>query len=251
MSVETGRFARMVVGLGQAAPPPSALRFAVEFARLMRLDLFGLFVSDPKLASLAGFPLLREFRTLERRWRATAGSGISSDLDIAVAAARRTVDEACRIAGVANRFEVVQATAFDAVASRSNAADIILAAAGRAAESGDFASLERRVAAALGTEAAVLIMPDRIARGRGPVAAVETAEGEATMAVARAVATATGERLETVRLTGRSLSSPWGPAERLAERLIVLPRMKGDSTTGVTLAIRRKVPVLIARADMA
>ena len=53
MSLAHVEFTRIVLGLDQRALDRAALRFAADFAKLLQLDLVGLFAEDPSLAQLA------------------------------------------------------------------------------------------------------------------------------------------------------------------------------------------------------
>lgn len=242
MTASPAAFTRIVLGLDQGASDRSTIRFAADFARLLRLDLFGLFAEDPSLAQLAGLPSLREFRLLERQWRPIEGRSLSAELERCAATARQSFDEIARATGVARRFEVVRARAIEAIASVSGESDIILLAEPRAAVPLARESFAEIVTAALATPAGVLVVPNRIVRAQGPILAIgETAEDE-SVASAAAIAAAVHERFEVVAARDQGLSQRHG---RPAERMIVMTRQVGARVAPLSLIAGRRVPVLV------
>jgi hypothetical protein len=242
MTAPPAAFTRIVLGLDQAGSDRAAMRFAADFARLLRLDLFGLFAEDPSLARLVGLPSLREFRLLERQWRPIEGGSLSAELERCAATARQSFDEIARATGVARRFEVVRARVKEAIASVSGESDIILLAEPRAAVPLAFESFAEIVTAALATPAGVLVVPNRIARLHGSILAIgETAEDE-SVASAAAIAAAVHERFEVVAARDQELSHRPG---RPAERMIVMTRRVGARVAPLSLVAGRRVPVLV------
>jgi len=241
MTASSTAFTRIVLGLDQAGSDRAAMRFAADFARLLRLDLFGLFAEDPSLTQLAGLPTLREFRLLERQWRPIEGRSLSAELERCAATARQSFDEIAEAMGVARRFEVVHARAKEAIASVSGESDIILLAEPRAVPLAH-ESFAEIVTAALATPAGVLVVPRRIARVHGSILAIgDTAEDE-SVASAAAIAAAVHERFEVVTTRDRELSRRLG---RPAERMIVMTRRAGARVAPLSLVAGRRVPVLV------
>ena len=81
MSLANVEFTRIVLGLDQRALDRAALRFAADFAKLLQLDLVGLFAEDPSLARISEMPALREFRLLEKQWRSIEGRSLTISVD--------------------------------------------------------------------------------------------------------------------------------------------------------------------------
>jgi len=242
MTASAAAFTRIVLGLDQGASDRATIRFAADFARLLRLDLFGLFAEDPSLTQLAGLPSLREFRLLERQWRPIEGGSLSAELERCAATARQSFDEIAGAMGVARRFEVVHARVREAIASVSGESDIILLAEPRAAVPLAHESFAEIVTAALATPAGVLVVPHRIARVHGSILAIgETAEDE-SVASAAAIAAAVHERFEVVTTRDRELSRRLG---RPTERMIVMTRRAGARVAPLSLVAGRRVPVLV------
>lgn len=242
MTTTGAAFTRIVLGLDQSASDRSAIRFAADFARQLRLDLFGLFAEDPSLARLAGLPSLREFRLLERQWRPIEEGSLSAELERCAAMARQTFDEIAQAMGVVRQFEVVRARAREAIASVSRESDIILLAEPRAAVPLAHESFVEVVNAALATPAGVLVVPSQIARLRGSILAIGETGEDQSVASAAAIAAAVHERFEVLAAGDRALSQRLG---RPAERMIVMTRRAGVRVAPLSLVAGRRVPVLV------
>jgi len=244
MSLANVEFTRIVLGLDQRALDRTALRFAADFAKLLQLDLVGLFAEDPSLARLSDMPDLREFRLLEKQWRSIEGRSLTGDVERCVEVARRALDETARTIGVSRHFEVVRARLLEAVGSISRQQDIVMVSESRAAPHLPGESFAEIVAAALATPAAVLVVPSRIARQHGPILAISETGDDTNLASARAIAAAANERLTIIAPRDVDLAQPW-PVDRVGERLIVMPRRIGGGLTAVSVSSRRRVPVLV------
>ena len=215
MATAPRQFRRLVLGL-QAGPSRSALDLAIEFAQDLDLELLGVFLEDAGLRRLAGMPSARALHAAGGGWRDLDWARISSDLDLAEAAAERQFAELAR--GLARRqFEVVRGGAAFALASLSRADDILLidaplTAADRVAE--PFASM---VESAFRSAAAVMLAPRKLARRSGPIVAVATRPDDPSIAMAQAIAALSGQtwRVLQVRPHVSSPTPPESPARRL------------------------------------
>jgi hypothetical protein len=247
MTAPPVRFSRLIVDLGSGAPDRATLRYVAEFAKLLKIDLLGLWARDQRLAGLAGLPVLREFRTLERRWLAVPGANLARDLERAAEFAQRALDEAGVSAGVTCHFEFAQAPAAEAITAAAGATDIIVAAPARALHDRALQPFPDFLAAALATPAAVLIVPDRVVRSRGPILTIaETPEDPLLLASAAAIALAANERSEVVTASSLALPPPIGLPDSIRERLIVMSR-SADASVALATAAHRSVPVLVLR----
>lgn len=238
-------FTRIVLGLDQPAADQAALRFAADFAKLLRLDLFGLFAEDPSLARLAELPSFREFRVLERQWRPIEGRSLSGDLESSALAARRTFEAMARAIGVSPRFEVVRATTMDAIASVSGETDIVMVSESRTPANFCIPSFAEIVASAMATPAAVLLLPNPVARARGPVLAIGESAEDPCVASAAAIAAAADEQLEVVTTRDSHLSMPWRRRDQPGERMVVMSRRVSASVAPLSVVSQRRVPVLV------
>jgi hypothetical protein len=238
-------FRRVVLGFSLGASDRTAVRFAAGFAKLLRLDLLGLFAEDPSLARVAALPALREFRLIERQWRPIEGRNLTSDLEKCAAIARQTFDEIARTTGVVRRFEVVHARMMEAIASASVEGDVVVLVEPRSPAQFAQETFAEAVAAALATPAAVMVVPSPVARERGHILAVsETAEDESVVSAA-AIAAAANERLEIVATTDRDAPTLAPRSARGGERMIVMTRRISARLTPLSIMAGRRVPVLV------
>lgn len=243
MTPSTTAFTRIVLGLDQRLSDRATLRFAADFARLLRIDLVGLFAEDPSIARVAELPTLREFRLIERQWQQVEGRNLSGDLALCIETARRSFDEIAQATGVSRRFEVVRARMLEAIRSTSEESDIVVMPEPRTATHFAGESFSEAVAAALTTQAAVLVVPRSFAREHGTILAISDTAEDACVASARTIAAAANERLEVIALRDSGLSTAWPSPDRPGERLIVMSHR--TDLEPISILSRRRVPVLV------
>jgi hypothetical protein len=266
-------FKRLVLGLEPSAPD-RAMRLAVELAELLHLELLGLFLEDPSLRNLAAFPFAREFRPLGGGWRAIDLEALTRDLDIAVRTAERLFVEAAKDLTTGCEFEVIREAGAQALSSISRSGDIVMITE----PSTPFARATQPFAwlldAAFQSDAAVMVVPAKVARVAGPVVAIAVTPDDPSIRAAAAVATAAKEVLVVVhahegrdddpgvrKLTAETgltikhafiekgrLSDPvvYGQALlHVQERLVVMTRRVLTPTLALAIASSRCVPILV------
>ena len=260
-------FRRLVLGLQPGVPDRSA-ELAAGFASLFDVELLGLFLDDLGLRHLAAMPAARAISAHRAGWKELEPA--LNLLDRAARRAERRFAAASR--GLQQpRFEIVRGRAADALAAVARAEDIVVivppaAAADRVAE--PFASL---IAAAFGSEAAVMLAPARAARASGSIVAIATSPDDPSIEAASLIAAAAGERLVVVdvrAIAGGALRferkrESGEPIRRidegavdyaaeaaqqalrgLTERLTVLSRGTIRNETALAIALQRAAPVL-------
>jgi hypothetical protein len=237
-------FTRIILGFDRSAPDRTALRFAAELAKLLHLNLLGLFAQDPQLSTIAGLPLLREFRVIERQWRPIESQALLNDLETSAALARRMLDEVARASGISPSFLVMAATAAKAIADVSSPTDIVMVAEPRTPTDKALRPFSEIVSAALTTPASVLVFPSRLARDRGPVLAIVPQKDDASVAIARTIASALNEPVNVVEANGELSASLRSPPGQSLERMIVMTRQTADLSP-LSIAAERNVPVLV------
>ncbi len=257
-------FKRMVLGLHPGAPR-RATALAVEFAELFDIELLGLFIEGAGLRHLSGLPFAREISSLGGGWRQIEPARATRELDLAAGSAERRFVEAARGLG-RRQFEIVRGGAVEALAAILRSGDIVtigapVAAAERAAE--PFASL---LEAALGSAAAVMLAPARLARSAGPIVAIASGPDDPSLAAAAAIAAAAGEELVVVDVRAGA-AEDWLAArrdaaprlafaddalpqalQRLKERLAVVSRGAVGNRIALAIAATRGVPALSVEA---
>jgi hypothetical protein len=273
MVAKPHNFKRLVLGLLPRAPDHT-MGLAVELAQLLNLDLLGMFLEDTSLHDLAGIPFAREFRPLGEGWHPIDTSRLSRDLEFAAQAAEKAFAEAAKRLATEWRFEVARGPMAAAIATVSQTSDIMvigepMSAAERASQ--QFSWL---IDAAFRSAAAVLLVPSRIARIKGPVIAVATTPDDPSIDVAADIAMAADEELVVVDLGEnaidetriKALAAAKGTAIKhiiggkiaaanasslahalhpLRERLVVMTRSASDGQAASIIAADRQVPVLV------
>lgn len=256
-------FKRVILGLHQHVPR-HGVHVAAEWAALLRVELCGLLVEDDELTHLAALPFAREFRPLEGGWHALDHDRLSRDRGLASERAQRSFAEVARRPGISCRLEVVRGSMAQAISAMSGAGDIVVIS--EPMSPADRVTLQFRstVDAALGSAAAVMMMPPRIARQLGPVVAVAAAPGDPCIEVATVVAALAREELVIVEAfegggaqtvlparrlllgrRGRDVAALAASLQPVQERLLVVTRGAWVDGDAAALAVARHVPVLI------
>lgn len=262
-------FKRLVLGL-QPSAPDRGLQVAVELADLLHLDLLGLLLEDPSLRHLAAMPFARELRALGGGWQPIDLERLSRDVELAARNIERMFrDEAKRLA-TKHEFEIARGPTIETVASITRTDDIVMivepiSAAERATQ--QFAWL---IEAALRSAAAVMFVPRRVARTRGPVAAVAATADDPSIRAAAAIAMAAKEDLVVIDVcetaideariraladefhvkikhvvAGKASWSHLPALQQVQERLLVVTRGAVAAAVAPAIASERRVPVLV------
>ncbi|MCC6947377.1 MAG: hypothetical protein IT539_06355 [Bradyrhizobiaceae bacterium] len=264
-------FRRAVLGLHQSVLDRAMVDLAADFAQLLRLDMFGFFIEEPGVSGLAGLPFAREFRMLGREWRPLDVERIAREMELSALTARRLVTQAAAAHRISCSFEVVRARTEQAIASISQASDIVIIAEPKSAVDRIAGAFPGLAAAAFRSKASVLLLPRRVARAHGPIAALAAAPGDPAIDAALSIAAAARENavilaefdrasadatlpaagLEFARLPAGMLANERyisSVLDRYRERLLVVTRGalgEGAEPLLLSLASARGVPVLI------
>lgn len=176
---------RLVLELAHGPIDPGAMRLAAEFARDFGLDLFGVYTEDESLLRVAELPFTREIRLLTHDWHKLDPGAVVDELRSQAETVRRHLREMTDRLGVRGGFEVRRGDPVLCVAGVCSPADAIVVSAST--------TIQRPVAdrlrqAAEQSPAAVLVMPNRLTRNRGPVVVVTDALDDPGVALARGFA---------------------------------------------------------------
>lgn len=185
---------RLVVGVCGALPNRQALELAAEMARLFSARMSALLIEDGASDALGAIPFAREYIAHSATgWRDIHSGEMAVRRESARRRARALFDQIAAAQGLTSDFETVGAAAD---LSRAVAAyDIVALTPSEHARDWmalPFASLAQ---AALHARAATLIVPSRIARRRGPIAALLDAHDYAAVDMAAQLARAADENL--------------------------------------------------------
>ncbi|MFO1082962.1 MAG: hypothetical protein U1E21_00220 [Reyranellaceae bacterium] len=252
-SKASSRYRRAVLGLGTGSIDRHMLRAAGEFARLLELEMLGLFIEDRSLLGLAALPFSRELRLPGHDWQTLEPQRVGDELRAAAEQAQRLFRQEIASQGVACRFEVRAGDPGKVAGDVAQTGDILIVAEPMEIEALASASTPAR-RAALSSAAAVLLLPRSGMPQRGPVAAVASGPAGACFELASRIAESAGEEAVTVpgglvstATLMRSLQHALGPHR---ERLLILPRSASmHDDVPQEIASLRKVPVLIVGAE--
>jgi hypothetical protein len=124
--MKVSRFTRIIVELHHGPAQDVAVGLAADLAELLRLDLFGLFIADESVLSLASLPFAREFRPSGGGWQPIDVERISIELELDARRAKRRFSSAVRTRRMASSFQVLKASTVDALWSVCRAGDIVI-----------------------------------------------------------------------------------------------------------------------------
>lgn len=264
-------YRRLLLDLRQAGADPAALSAVLGLARLLDLDPLGIFVEDEDVFCLAGLPFARELCLPAGGWRTLDPQRLAGEMAALAEQARRSFETASAAIGQPARFTRLRGDPGALLAQQAGEADIVALAASTARPGLAEPGMQRVEQAVLDAARAVLMLPPRLLRARGPVAAVLSgpAAGALELAVrvavtadegllvlsaaaaretAEAVAAAEAAGMAAGRISVRRLAAATGDAILVglagaAERLLVLPRARPGGRLS-PLAAARGVPVL-------
>ncbi len=188
-------YCRLVVELAHSTSDPETLRCFAQFARLLDLELHGLFVEDEALLALADLPFAREIRLPTHDWGPMDTDRLERELQQQATMIRRRLEAAVRAAGVANGFEVLRGDPGTCLVEQARATDIIVLAAPDAVVARSSRISSQVQAATHRAASATLLLPPRPHRQHGAVAVVLADPADPSLETAARLAVASGERL--------------------------------------------------------
>lgn len=235
---------RLLLDLCHLAQEPDGISAAAEFAQLLQRELVGVYVEDEALCSLAGLPFARELQLPAHAWSPIGTAGVEAAFREAALRLRGILQRQGSHHGVASRFECARGDPAGFVAAMSRETDILAIGLPPGPSGRAFGSFRDAWRAAMRSRAAILLLPARIARRRGPIAAILGDEGLQGAATAATLAAATGEDLLLLRGRREPEASPVALREALRAagleearlRMLVLDR---DTPEAVAQALTR------------
>ncbi|MDE2582818.1 MAG: hypothetical protein KGL52_14385, partial [Rhodospirillales bacterium] len=120
------RFRRLVLEFGQGTPDAALVRTAADLARLLGIDLQGLFVEDEALLALAAWPFARELRLPAHEWHPIDPDTLARELRAAAAAADRMLADAVAAFDIPARLHVVRGDPISALSAFCRGDDILV-----------------------------------------------------------------------------------------------------------------------------
>jgi len=268
------RFRKIILGLHPATINREAVELAAELADLLGAALQGVFIEDESLKELAAASPIREFRLSSREWRTVDANRLAEELELAARSAKRLLEDIALERGVESMFEVLARESVGEFLRLVQPHDILVVSKADNPQE-RLALLASQFEASSESLSMTMLLPKRVMRRKGPVVGLALS-GDSTLRVAASIAHAVGERLvlflpeggpdekalvEAVRAAGvqpnivelRRLpkidtQSFLAALERIDERVVVLPRLRGDVAGYVDsarVASSRSAPVII------
>lgn len=246
-------YRRAVLGLGTGSVDRDMLRAAAEFARLLELEMLGVFIEDRALLGLAALPFARELRLPGHNWQTLQPQRVEDELRAAAQQAQRLFHQEIASQGVTCRFEMRPGDPTTLASDIAQTSDVLIVGEPAALDALAPGSEPAR-RAALASAAAVLLLPRSGMPRRGPVAAVAAEPSAPCFALASRIAAAAGEQALAIPGEPTSTATLLASLQRVLgphrERLLILPRSATMSEEmALEVAGQRKVPVLVVTAE--
>jgi hypothetical protein len=198
MPAQSHAFKRLVLGL-HPSTPDRAMTTGVELASLLHLELLGLFLEDIRLQELAGIPFLREFRLPGGGWRPINPGRLSQDLERAAQNAERFLTNAARELSTKWRFEVIRGQMDESFGSVLHTGDIAVVVEPSSPTKHATQQFSWLAEAAFRSASAVMLVPSRTVRPRGPIVTIAAMPNDRSIHAAAAIAVAAKEELVIVQ----------------------------------------------------
>lgn len=237
-------FRRIVVRFDQGSRPATrSLQLIAQMARSWHLELVGVFAPDPNLSRIASHPAIREFRLLDRRWSSLEHATITSQLDSVTRQYERSFTHVLQSASVRGWFasEIDEAVEdLLVVCEPDNPLDQL------------GCSFCDEIGIVLASGKAVMIVPRRVVRSRGPVVVISQEKDGRLSAMGDRIASMLGERLYRIEVfPADDLRSLPGRLAAMNPRMLLVSRdiLDGRADKVLFLASACRVPMLIPASE--
>ena len=219
---------------------------SAEIAALMRADLEAVLMQED------AFPLVREFQPSINEWKVIDPERIRAEVLAVGRRAARLVEEAARATGIVGRFEIAKGNPAALLAARVGQRDIVAVAEPSVPRGGSIISEPDAVPH---RAAATLLLPRRMARRKGAVAALVHGHSNSALALAAELAFVSGSTLILLiaadgerrqRIAERAVAAGL-PPERI--RVMELPRLDTQTVLAALEHAGERVIVLSRRVD--
>lgn len=217
---EVTSYRRLLLDLRPGGLDRATLRAAAELARLLDVEMLGIFVEDQSMVGAANLPFARELQLPARDWRPANAERLAAELQAAAEHARLLLLREGEAAGISCRFVVRRGDPAATIASLCSFHDIVAVAEPEEAIEGLTGTAGRVRDAALSSEATVLLLPSRPARSTGPVIVLIAAIDDPALAVAAHLAATSRQPLVVAFAAD---SAPTSTAIRNAAQAAGLP----------------------------
>lgn len=235
-------YRRLLLDLRPGRLDRTALRAAAELARLLDVEILGIFVEDQSVVGAANLPFARELQLPARDWRPVNAERLSAELQAAAEHARLLLLREGEAAGISCRFMVRRGDPATTIASLCGFHDIVAIAEPEEAIERLTDTAGRVRNAALSSEATVLLLPSRPSRSTGPVVTLVAAIDDPALAIAAHLAAASYAPLVVFFAAD---SAPATAAIRNASRAAGMPAERME----VLPLASRTIPFLLDALD--
>lgn len=232
---------RLLLDLCHLAEELDGISAAAEFAQLLQRELVGVYVEDEALCSLAGLPFARELQLPGHAWSPIGTEAVEAAFREASLRLRGILQRQGARHGVASSFESARGDPAGFVAAMSRDTDILALGLPPSPSGRAFGTFRDAWRAAMQSRAAILLLPARIARRRGPIAAFVSGEDAQGAATAATLAAATGEDLLLLQGRRGTAASPAALRKAADAAGLEEPRLR-------TLVLDRDTPEAVAQA---
>jgi hypothetical protein len=214
------RTTRLVVGVCGALPKRHAIELAAEMARYFSAQMSALMIEDGSSEILAALPFAREYVTGSAVWRDIGSHDVAARRETAERRARALFAEVAGAQAIAGGLQTLRSSAAGDLARAIAGYDIVVLAAPEQVGEWMMLPFSALADAALHATTAALIVPPRILRRRGPVAAVLDSHDGMAVELAGRIASAANESLV---LLAAGIDDVARDVESLANRANVPP----------------------------
>jgi hypothetical protein len=188
-------YRRLLLDFAAGGIDRAALRAAADLARLLDVEMLGLFIEDQSMVGAANLPFLRELRMPMHEWQPVSSETLALELRLLSEQARMVLVEEGAAVGARCRFEVRRGDPATAVAGLCSFQDIIAVTEPADAVEWLTGTADRARKAALSSEAAVLLLPARPSSPPGPIVAIAENYNDSALLVAARIAAASNQTL--------------------------------------------------------
>jgi hypothetical protein len=163
-------YARLVASF-PVGVAPAGVDAVIDLARALGAELQALLMEDMAALALSDLPSPRAYDPRQSLWRDVHRNDLQRELDLASAALRRRL-EAAQGAGLQTQVTVARGGAGAVLGQYAQASDLLVVIEPADPMARWVQPFTGLLEAALASRAALLYLPHRGARGRGPIAAV-------------------------------------------------------------------------------
>jgi hypothetical protein len=188
-------YRRLLLNLQPGGLDRAAFRAAADLARLLNVEMLGIFVEDQSIVGAASLPFTRELRLPTHDWHPVSSERLTLELQAAAEQARLQLVQESAAVGIECRFEVRRGDPATTVVKLCSLHDIIAVTEPSDAIERLTGAADRLRQAALLSAATVLLLPPRPEGSGGPVIAIVADAADPGLAVAARIALSSEGRL--------------------------------------------------------